>query len=894
MVKRRSFEKTQLAAICRLIVFNVCVSLALWLLGAFATAGTSMVLAADSADDAAGAAGVTGVASMADVAGVAGAAGVGGVTGGTGEARTAGATPATYVNPVLDVGGADPHVIKASDGRYYMYNTFGFAIHVSDDLVNWRRAGSAMPAGSWGVADFWAPAVIEHEGRFYLYYSAERREGGKRIGVAVSDHPTGPFRDLGKPLFDPGYPVIDAHPFIDDDGKAYLYFSQDQVPQGPGRYESRIYGVELGPDLMSVVGEPVLLTKPQQAWERRSGGRLWNEGPFLFKHDGTYYLMYSANCFCGMDYSVGYATSHHPLGPYTKYPGNPILSRGTWLGRISGPGHHSVVPSPDGREWWIVYHIHADPAIGGGDRRIAVDRMGVREDGSLFVSGPTLTPQPLPSGADELVNLAPFARVTASSVKVGRTAAALVDGEFAIDPEKEGWEWAAAGEREGAWIRLEWSREQRARWIYLYPSVMASRRAATVTVRASDGREIAGVRLPETPGAAAMVELGDDRGFTWLEIRVDEMAGAAEAGMAEVMVLGYRGGLPDDRSGSVWISSPRRGDLVRGSAPLRVEAHHVDVDHVLVQLDGEIVYAGDRLPEGLEIRPAELLPGAHELTAVVTDVDGRELRYTSVFQVEHVRVLEPLEGEWLRGQALMRLEAWLPEDEIADVRVDWVPIGATAEVAEVETIYRGSSVPAEIVLDTPGIPDGAYDLQLHLTTAAGVVSTRAIRVVVNNWEILEDPLPPPRESWFGLLSQLKTVDASEGWAHVADDPELYLGDADRMVPTGKASEHLTWRLPRLHDFEVSVYVADRAHLDSVSVWVSADGADWTKVWYNVAPLSRSDEAPFGFLVTGVVPPELSAEYVKVVVEAGEIPPGEIQLQLAHVRLRGIAGERTRS
>lgn len=826
------------------------------------------------------------------------------------------AAPETYSNPVIDVGGADPHVIKAGDGTYYMYNTFGFAIHASDDLVHWRRAGSAMPSGSWGVADFWAPAVIEHEGRFYLFYSAERREGGKRIGVAVGDRPTGPFRDLGRPLFDPGFPVIDAHPFIDDDGKAYLFFSQDQVPQGAGRYESRIYGIELGPDLMSVVGEPVLLTQPEQAWERRSGGRLWNEAPFVFKHDGVYYLMYSANCYCGMDYSVGYATASHPLGPYTKYSGNPILSRGAWLDRLSGPGHHSIVESPDGREWWIVYHIHADPAVGGGERRIAVDRMGVREDGSLYVSGPTLTPQPLPSGAGELVNLAPYAKVTASSVKDGRTTAALVDGEFAVDPAKERWEWAAAGEREGAWIRLEWSREQRARWIYLYPSVMATRKVTAVTIRTSDGREFAGVRLPDEPGGAAIVEIGDDVGFTWLEVRMDEMAAAriTEAGMAEIMVWGYRGGLPGDESGSVWIASPRRGETVHGRTPLRVEAHHVAVAEVVVQLDGAPVYAGDRLPEALEIRPAELVPGAHRVSVTVVDIDGREYRYASEFRVEHARMLEPSDSAWLRGEALLRVEALLPEDEIADVRVDLVPVGETEAVGRLETVYRGETVPDRLTFDTLAMPDGAYDLELHVATVSGVASQQAIRVVIDNWEVLDDPLLPPRESWFGHLPQLKTVDASEGWAYATEDPGLYFGDGDRMYAAAAACEYLSWRLPRLHDFAVKVYATDWAHLAAVTIWVSADGESWTQLPYDVSPLApggergeqgqgdgvpvagdasgRSPVGPaLGFQLSGTVPVEVPASYLKVVVAPSEFPPGE--LQLGHVSLRGVAGERGR-
>src|SRR5690606_34922217 len=64
------------------------------------------------------------------------------------------------------------------------------------------------------------------------------------------------------------------------------------------------------------------------------------------------------------DYSVGHATAFSPLGPYPKYGEDPVLSRGAWAAELSGPGHHTVGPSPDGCQMMMVYHIHADPAAG--------------------------------------------------------------------------------------------------------------------------------------------------------------------------------------------------------------------------------------------------------------------------------------------------------------------------------------------------------------------------------------------------------------------------------------------------------------------------------------------------------------------------------------------------
>ena len=84
-----------------------------------------------------------------------------------------------------------------------------------------------------GVANFWAPEVYERGGKFYMLYSADWKENPTnelenfRIGVAVADKPTGPFKELfDKPLFDPGYPVIDGNLIDDEDGRTYLYFSR--------------------------------------------------------------------------------------------------------------------------------------------------------------------------------------------------------------------------------------------------------------------------------------------------------------------------------------------------------------------------------------------------------------------------------------------------------------------------------------------------------------------------------------------------------------------------------------------------------------------------------------------------------------------------------------------
>lgn len=325
----------------------------------------------------------------------------------------------------------DPYVLLASDGRYYMYGTGGvrdgFGCYVSDNLEDWRYLGPVYRGNteeSWAESSFWAPEVYEKDGRFYMFFSAQWKVNPTdelenfRIGVAVADSPAGPFREVSDgPLFDPGYPVIDANVLMDDDGRYYLYYSRccykhpveseiaDWARQ-KGLFdeieESWIYGVELKPDFSGIIGEPELLLCPpkkmsdaQAEWESRSVtsgavNRRWTEGSFIIKKDGLYYMMYSANFFGGQDYAVGYAVSDSPLGPFRKSEDNPVLEKNTQDGGlVSGVGHNSITWSKDGRQLYCVYHGRT--AATGGERVVFIDRMEIR-DGHLIVHGPGSEP----------------------------------------------------------------------------------------------------------------------------------------------------------------------------------------------------------------------------------------------------------------------------------------------------------------------------------------------------------------------------------------------------------------------------------------------------------------------------------------------------------------------
>lgn len=338
-----------------------------------------------------------------------------------------------YTNP-LPVKFGDPYVLLASDGRYYMYGTGagavdGFCAYSSDNLIDWKPEGQVYRGnipGSWAVANFWAPEVYERNGKFYMFFSADWKENPTnelenfRIGVAVADKPTGPFKEISdRPLFDAGYPAIDGNLLQDTDGRLYLYYSrccykhpvESEVAawaREKGMFdeieESWIYGVELKPDLSGIIGEPVLVLRPpvtnddpQAEWESRSVtsgevNRRWTEGSYIFKKGSVYYMMYSANYFGGKNYAVGYATAKQPLGPFVKSANNPVLQKNVEKGgTVTGTGHNSVTYSKDGKQMYCVYHGRTKST--GEERVVFIDKMGVDDKGNLYVEGPTTTTQ---------------------------------------------------------------------------------------------------------------------------------------------------------------------------------------------------------------------------------------------------------------------------------------------------------------------------------------------------------------------------------------------------------------------------------------------------------------------------------------------------------------------
>jgi hypothetical protein len=267
---------------------------------------------------------------------------------------------------------------------YYMFCTGGGA-WVSKNLVDWkfRPVEGRVPV---------APHVVKYNGEFYMT--------GNSSPLYKASNILGPYESIGEWKDHKGEPwtgisngkiwtnSFDMDIFIDDDNTPYLYY--------PGRSTDGIYVVPLDPnDLTQFAAEPIHLFgfDKSHVWERYDdmneySENSWVEGPWVFKHNGTYYLQYSASGTQWLTYATGVYTSKHPLGPFTYAPINPILRKTT--GIVTGAGHGCCVVGPDGNWWQFYTLVLANPP---GGRRLGIDPIGFDEDGNMFVKGPTETPQ---------------------------------------------------------------------------------------------------------------------------------------------------------------------------------------------------------------------------------------------------------------------------------------------------------------------------------------------------------------------------------------------------------------------------------------------------------------------------------------------------------------------
>ena len=255
-------------------------------------------------------------------------------------------------------------------------------VYSTQDMVNWQDHGSplALETFSWADDRAWAGQTIERDGKFYWYICAHSKiSNGMAIGVAVSDSPTGPFKDaLGKPLFENGsWDHIDPTVMIDDDGQAWLMWGNPQC-----------YYLKLNRDMISYEGELGKLPMTEEAFggpmmKEREKGKTYKdsyvEGPWLTKRNGTYQLLYAAG---GVPEHISYSTAPSPLGPW-KYAGEimPLCDTNSFT-------NHCGVADYKGHSYFF-YHTGKLPNGGGFGRSVAVEEFKYNADGSFPKIMPT-------------------------------------------------------------------------------------------------------------------------------------------------------------------------------------------------------------------------------------------------------------------------------------------------------------------------------------------------------------------------------------------------------------------------------------------------------------------------------------------------------------------------
>ena len=336
-------------------------------------------------------------------------------------------------NPVIKGRFADPEILfSQKTGKYYLYPTtdgiegwkgHDFKVFSSDDMKSWKKEGTIIDLAtdqiSWAKDCAWAPCAIEvaylkgkicNTPEMMARLAAERAKAdkkgkpskkisyrtfyyftaGKRIGVAVSDNPTGPFIDpIGKPLLDKAPAgqsgqVIDPDVFQDPKtGKYYLYWGNSYMAVS-----------ELGDDMTSIKDTKVLIPRDKKREYN------YNEGTYVFYRDGKYYFMWSENDTRSTYYRVRYLISDSPTefvrnGKTARTEKTIVISQDPSK-QIFGTGHHAIIQRPGTDEWYIVYHRFARPDgvkmgwSAGYNREVCIDKIEFNEDGTIKAVRPSL------------------------------------------------------------------------------------------------------------------------------------------------------------------------------------------------------------------------------------------------------------------------------------------------------------------------------------------------------------------------------------------------------------------------------------------------------------------------------------------------------------------------
>lgn len=347
--------------------------------------------------------------------------------------------------------GADPSIVLF-DGRYYLFVSMSAGFWHSADLVDWRF----QPTPQLPNYDY-APDVRAIDGALVVCASRAKKP-------CNFYRTTDPLGDEWEEI--PGtFAFWDPNLFQDDDGRLYLY--QGCSSRRP------IDVVELDRRTFAPLGTavPVISSDIENhGWERLgesydpstmpsnplfkavTGQKPYIEGAWLTKHDGVYYLQYSAPGTELNTYADGYYTADSPMGPFTYSPHSPFSSKPG--GYLPGAGHGSTMQDTHGN-WWHVATMRISKNF-AFERRVGLFPAGFDEDGVLFCNQEFADyPMTVPHGPADPWSLS--ARSMLLSYRTPTTASsndADHPSRLAVDEDVRTW-WVAADSRSGQWIQTE-------------------------------------------------------------------------------------------------------------------------------------------------------------------------------------------------------------------------------------------------------------------------------------------------------------------------------------------------------------------------------------------------------------------------------------------------------
>lgn len=265
-----------------------------------------------------------------------------------------------FYNPILPGWYSDPSICSNGEDYFLVTSTFsyfaGVPIFHSKDLVNWKQIGHVLDRPSQLKLDgqrvsegIFAPAISYNPGN-QTYYMITTNVGGGNFFVKTKD----PFGSWSDPVWLPEVRGIDPSFFFDDDGKAYIV--NNDAPEGPARYDGhraiRVQQFDVATE--KTMGERKVLIDGGIHPEKNP---IWIEGPHLYKINGHYFLM-AAEGGTGPDHSEVILRGETPMGPFTAWQDNPILTQ-RHLSRdrtnpITCAGHADLVQAKEG-DWWAVF-----------------------------------------------------------------------------------------------------------------------------------------------------------------------------------------------------------------------------------------------------------------------------------------------------------------------------------------------------------------------------------------------------------------------------------------------------------------------------------------------------------------------------------------------------------